>query len=1482
MIETKREQGYGSAFAGSAAWLSLIVILVALFAACSNERNPNSLPGAHPEKWIDKSSPDFHGRVVLQNGVQSCVKCHGADFNGGVVKVSCIDCHTKQTDLCIACHGGMNHENKSGAPPFGLRDETTSNSLAVGAHSIHLAGSAIAGTIPCVTCHHVPGFVLDSTHFDYSPGGPVGYTDSVAEITWSELGVRGGQSSWDRRTRTCAAVYCHGNFDGGHRNNTPIWTGDSSQAACGTCHDIGVNPASLGWKHAYHVSTLKLKCADCHASVVDATNRITTPILHVNGIIDTLRRDSALCNTCHGTGSGQCVRCHGGLDNQTGAPPRSLRGDTTAITVGVGAHSRHVQGGVQADAFSCNECHKTPITVADSGHIDIDSVAEITWGGISNKSGTPSWNRTTQTCRAVYCHGNFAGGHTNNNPRWTGTDQATCGSCHDIGANPGSLSLRHEFHITVASLKCVDCHANVVDSSLHIINTSLHVNGVIDTLRRDTALCNLCHGPSQNKCVTCHGGVENQSGAPPKGLHGETSETTMAVGAHTRHMNGGAQANGIPCRNCHVVPSAIPDPGHLGTDSIAEIVLSGLGGKNDAARWDRSTRTCNAVYCHGGFPGGNGSNAPVWTGGSAQAACGTCHDAGADPAKLAWKHAYHVGTLKLKCADCHANVVDTNSNIANTLLHVNGVVDTLRRDTALCNSCHGAGTDQCVRCHGGLDNATGAPPKALHGETAPTSLPVGAHTKHLQGGANSVAVACNACHVVPGAILDPSHLGADSIAEITWGSISAKFGNPTWNRISRTCNATYCHGNFSGGNLANNPGWTGGSGQAACGSCHDTGTNPANLLWKHDLHVTSFGLACADCHANVIDTALKIIGRNLHVNGVVDTLTRNAALCGQCHGTGADLCVRCHGGVDNQTGAPPKGLRGETLTSALAVGAHTKHLVGGVISDSGLCSNCHLSYTKVSDSGHYALDSIAEISWHNISNKTGGAIWNRTTRTCGSTYCHGNFTGGKPANAPIWTGGAGQTTCGSCHDTGTNPSSLLWKHDLHVTSFGLTCADCHSNVVDLSLNIIGKKLHVNGVVDTLTRDTATCNRCHGTGPDACVRCHGGTNNQTGAPPKSLRGDTTAITLGVGAHSRHMQGGSQADAGLCSDCHLTYTQVSDSGHFALDSIAEITWHNISNKNGGANWNRTARTCGSTYCHGNFSGGKTANAPNWTGSNQAACGSCHDVGSSPSSLLWKHELHVTSFALECSDCHASVVDTQLLVTNLNLHVNGAVDTLTRVASKCALCHAPGPDLCVRCHGGTDNQTGAPPKGLRGETLTTTRPVGAHTRHMQGGTMSDSGSCTDCHLLYTSVSDPGHYALDSIAEITWGALSNKTGGATWTRTSNTCASTYCHGNFSGGKSANAPVWIGGSGQAACGSCHDTGAQPSLLLGQHQRHANEGYNCYRCHAGTVSTSNLVIGKPLHVNGTANVQFSNGTGSYNPSTRRCSNPGGCHGTETW
>lgn len=443
--------------------------------------------------------------------------------------------------------------------------------------------------------------------------------------------------------------------------------------------------------------------------------------------------------------------------------------------------------------------------------------------------------------------------------------------------DPESVDFHGLFALADGTSSCAYCH------------------GIEEPGGRVGISCADCHGPGTGGCRLCHGGLDNDTGAPPYGLRGETATTSRAVGAHTSHVDTTSIGAPVQCSACHVVPNFFLSPSHLDRDrpagvpldSIAEIVWHGIADGGNA-EWDRNTNSCSRTYCHGNFAGGDNTNNPVWNGAD-QAACGSCHDVGSDPASLLWKHEYHITAVGLSCGDCHASVVNMNEAITTPALHVNGVVDTLVRDRDVCAVCHGSGPDVCTGCHGGLDNKTGAPPFGLRGETSTSQLAVGAHTIHLEGGATADAFECSECHIVPQSMIDPGHIGTDAIAEMTWGPLAGAAS--LWSRASATCSGTYCHGNFSGGNTGNAPVWTG-TDQAACGSCHDVGSNPESLSGRHKKHVAEENFGCIECHTTVVDRQLSIVNMSVHVDGrkTVSLLRGGTYQNGSCSGLDAAAC----------------------------------------------------------------------------------------------------------------------------------------------------------------------------------------------------------------------------------------------------------------------------------------------------------------------------------------------------------------------------------------------------------------------------------------------------------------------------------------------------------------------------------------------------------------------------------------------------------------
>jgi predicted CxxxxCH...CXXCH cytochrome family protein len=225
--------------------------------------------------------------------------------------------------------------------------------------------------------------------------------------------------------------------------------------------------------------------------------------------------------------------------------------------------------------------------------------------------------------------------------------------------------------------------------------------------------------------------------------------------------------------------------------------------------------------------------------------------------------------------------------------------------------------------------------------------------------------------------------------------------------------------------------------------------------------------------------------------------------------------------------------------------------------------------------------------------------------------------------------------------------------------------------------------------------------------------------------------------------------------------------------------------------------------------------------------------------------------------CQGCHGISFDGGTAGVSCNACHGGAA-----WISNCTFCH--GTKLATYAAG--DLAKAAPPRGTAGETASTARAVGAHQRHLSGGSIGGAVACAECHAVPTDLSH-----LDGSAVVTFGAAA-KRGGALPVWNGASCASTYCHGATLAGGTRKAPSWIGGAAEtSSCGSCH--GAPPTS--GRHAKHVvDKGYACGQCHAGYTASTVVAA---THVDGLKQV---GGTSGWNATTRSCSN--GCHGTKSW
>ena len=322
-----------------------------------------------------------------------------------------------------------------------------------------------------------------------------------------------------------------------------------------------------------------------------------------------------------------------------------------------------------------------------------------------------------------------------------------------------------------------------------------------------------------------------------------------------------------------------------------------------------------------------------------------------------------------------------------------------------------------------------------------------------------------------------------------------------------------------------------------------------------------------------------------------------------------------------------------------------------------------------------------------------------------------------------------------------------------------------------------------------TTRAPSCKTCHQQGPTACDTCHP-------ARPSS------------GAHLTHLD-----RAIACADCHAVPATWDSEGHVrrrdaADPAPAEVTMTGLAaltlepaDRTGPPGYDPATQTCGQVYCHGAVLGaaGGATTSPRWTDDQPgpAACSSCH--GQPPPS-------HARS---RCAECHPSG----------DRHLDGMVEV------------GDGSPGCSGCHGGPTSA--APPRDLAGNVASTAIGVGAHQAHLVGPRrLAAPIRCEACHVVPATVTAPGH--IDSVdpAEVT--------ASLGWDRTSQTCASAWCHG-------PGRPAWTS-TLTVGCGSCH--GVPPATAV---HATATTIASCATCHGRSVDASGnilIVDGASPHMNG--------------------------------
>lgn len=438
-------------------------------------------------------------------------------------------------------------------------------------------------------------------------------TELPAEIVFGKVAAAlGRMPSYEARAQRCADTHCH-------LATSPAWIpATDPMPRCERCHAMPPPPPHPASR----------ECQLCHGSVIDASRSLIAPERHVDGHVDVEER----CDLCHGSGP-------------LGAPPPDLTGNIDRAAIGVGAHAAHLSGGASSRPVACGACHLVPEDAGAVGHLDETPRAEVVFGDVAVSGGrTPAWSRDDRRCSASWCH-NPSPSLAPASPRWTEALTLGCAGCHGMPPAPPHPQMT----------ACSRCHADVIDETGAILLPLRHVDGIVDVLM--PTQCNACHG-------------DMASSAPPQDLLGNASTSARGVGAHRAHVEDRGLARKVLCVECHQVPSAVLDGGHIDTPSPAELTFSGVARAFGASPQFDGAR-CADSYCHGasfvlGHDSGGTSTEPLWTvvDGS-QSTCTGCHGLPPPPP-------HPVGPLF--CSNCHSGVGVT-LQILEPDKHVNGSVD---------------------------------------------------------------------------------------------------------------------------------------------------------------------------------------------------------------------------------------------------------------------------------------------------------------------------------------------------------------------------------------------------------------------------------------------------------------------------------------------------------------------------------------------------------------------------------------------------------------------------------------------------------------------------------------------------------------------------------------------------------------------------------------------------------------------------------------
>ena len=310
-----------------------------------------------------------------------------------------------------------------------------------------------------------------------------------------------------------------------------------------------------------------------------------------------------------------------------------------------------------------------------------------------------------------------------------------------------------------------------------------------------------------------------------------------------------------------------------------------------------------------------------------------------------------------------------------------------------------------------------------------------------------------------------------------------------------------------------------GFGADKCFTCHESISDKASTLFKHDVHFQK-RISCADCH-----------GGNPKTDDMESAMSKAAGFLGKPQGDDiSKTCSKCHSDSARMKsyGSNLPTNQWENLQSSV----HAKLSISGK-AHIAQCTTCHNAHGIVS-----------------VKNPASPVFPLNVVKTC--THCHANATFMKTYNPSLpidqlekyrtsvhgmknVKGDPKTAECASCHGSHNIRSAKDLKSTVYATNIPSTCSRCHSDAEYMK----GYKIPTDQYqkYSSSVHGIALLQK-HDVGAPACNNCHG---NHGATPPgvesiSKVCGTCHALNADLFSASPHKKAFDELQLPECETCH----------------------------------------------------------------------------------------------------------------------------------------------------------------------------------------------------------------------------------------------------------------------------------------------------------------------------------------------------------